>query len=73
MGTRRGDDRSAPLWPDGGGDGSGLFVGSTGGCGHVSINDASKIHHPNERIILPYFVEGVERMKRILLEFATAP
>ena len=27
-------------WPDGGGDGSGLFVGSTGGCGHVSINDA---------------------------------
>jgi acetylornithine deacetylase/succinyl-diaminopimelate desuccinylase-like protein len=40
---------------------------------NVSINDASKIHHPNERIILPYFVEGVERMKRILLEFATAP
>jgi acetylornithine deacetylase/succinyl-diaminopimelate desuccinylase-like protein len=38
---------------------------------NVSIADASKIHHPNERIILPYFVEGVERMKRILLEFAT--
>ena len=27
-------------WPDGGGDGSGLFVGSTGGRGHVSLNDA---------------------------------
>ena len=27
-------------WPDGGGDGSGLFVGSTDGCGHISINDA---------------------------------
>ena len=27
-------------WPDGGGDGSGLFVGSTGGRGHVSINAA---------------------------------
>lgn len=27
-------------WPAGGGDGSGLFVGSTGGRGHVSINDA---------------------------------
>src|SRR5262249_26457151 len=38
---------------------------------NVSIADAAKIHHPNERIILPYFVEGVERMKRILLEFAT--
>jgi len=38
---------------------------------NVNINDASKIHHPNERIILPYFVEGVERMKRVLLEFAT--
>jgi len=38
---------------------------------NVSIHDAAKIHHPNERIILPYFVEGVERMKRILLEFAT--
>jgi acetylornithine deacetylase/succinyl-diaminopimelate desuccinylase-like protein len=38
---------------------------------NVSINDAAKIHHLNERIILPYFVEGVERMKRIVREFAT--
>ncbi len=35
--------------------------------------DASTIHRPNERIGLRYFVEGVERMRRILLEFATAP
>jgi len=40
---------------------------------NVTINDAAKIHHPNERIILGYFVEGVERMERILREFATRP
>ncbi len=39
----------------------------------VSFYDASTIHRLNERISLPFFVEGVERMKRILLEFATAP
>ncbi|MCM3875200.1 MAG: hypothetical protein NEA02_02155, partial [Thermoanaerobaculia bacterium] len=39
----------------------------------VSIYDASTIHHVNERISLPFFVEGIERMRRILLEFATAP
>lgn len=39
----------------------------------VSIYDAGTIHHANERISLPFFVEGIERMKRILLEFATAP
>jgi hypothetical protein len=39
----------------------------------VNYFDASTIHHSNERIGLPFFVEGVERMKRILLEFATAP
>ena len=39
----------------------------------VNIFDAATIHHANERIGLWYFVEGVERMKRILLEFATAP
>jgi acetylornithine deacetylase/succinyl-diaminopimelate desuccinylase-like protein len=39
----------------------------------VNIYDAGTIHHTNERISLPFFVEGVERMKRILLEFATAP
>jgi acetylornithine deacetylase/succinyl-diaminopimelate desuccinylase-like protein len=39
----------------------------------VNIFDASTIHHENERISLPFYVEGVERMKRVLLEFATAP
>ncbi|MGA7991811.1 MAG: M20/M25/M40 family metallo-hydrolase, partial [Thermoanaerobaculia bacterium] len=39
----------------------------------VSFFDASTIHRPNEQIIVPFFVEGVERMRRILLEFATAP
>ncbi len=39
----------------------------------VNIYEASTIHHANERISLPFFVEGVDRMKRILLEFATAP
>ena len=39
----------------------------------VNIYEASTIHHANERIPLPLFVEGVDRMKRVLLEFATAP
>lgn len=39
----------------------------------VSIYDASTIHRSNERINLGFFLEGVERMKRVLLEFATAP
>jgi acetylornithine deacetylase/succinyl-diaminopimelate desuccinylase-like protein len=39
----------------------------------VNIYEASTIHHANERISLPFFVEGVDRMRRILLEFATAP
>jgi acetylornithine deacetylase/succinyl-diaminopimelate desuccinylase-like protein len=39
----------------------------------VSIYDALTIHHVNERISLPYFADGVERMRRILFEFATAP
>jgi len=39
----------------------------------VNIYDAGTIHHANERISLPFFVEGIERMKRILFEFATAP
>ncbi len=39
----------------------------------VSFFDASTIHHANERIGVAFFVEGVERMRRILLEFATAP
>jgi len=39
----------------------------------VNIYDAGTIHHANERISLPFFVEGIERMRRILFEFATAP
>jgi hypothetical protein len=39
----------------------------------VSFFDAGTIHHANERISLPFFIEGIERMKRILFEFATAP
>jgi acetylornithine deacetylase/succinyl-diaminopimelate desuccinylase-like protein len=39
----------------------------------VNFFDASTIHRPNERIVVAFFVEGVERMRRILREFATAP
>jgi hypothetical protein len=39
----------------------------------VSIYDAVTIHHENERISLPFFVDGIERMRRVLREFATAP
>lgn len=39
----------------------------------VSIYDAVTIHHENERISLPFFIDGIERMRRILFEFATAP
>jgi len=39
----------------------------------VTIYDAQTIHHENERISLPFFIDGIERMRRILLEFATAP
>ncbi len=40
---------------------------------HVNIVDGARIHNPNERISLPAFIEGIERMKRIVLELATAP
>jgi len=39
----------------------------------VNIYDAGTIHHANERISLPLYVEGIDRMKRILFEFATGP
>jgi acetylornithine deacetylase/succinyl-diaminopimelate desuccinylase-like protein len=39
----------------------------------VNFYDATTIHHENERISLPFFVEGIERMRRVLFEFATAP
>jgi acetylornithine deacetylase/succinyl-diaminopimelate desuccinylase-like protein len=38
---------------------------------NVNFQDASKIHNVNERIVLPYYVEGVERMAGVLREFAT--
>lgn len=37
----------------------------------ININEAGRIHGPNERIHVGYFVEGVERMRAILREFAT--
>lgn len=40
---------------------------------NVNFHDASKIHHPNERISLPHYVEGVERMRRFVAEYALAP
>lgn len=39
----------------------------------INVFDAAHAHHPDERIHLPLFVEGVERMKRIVREFATSP
>ena len=39
----------------------------------VSIYDAITIHDANERISLPFFIDGIERMRRVLFEFATAP
>jgi acetylornithine deacetylase/succinyl-diaminopimelate desuccinylase-like protein len=39
----------------------------------INVFDASHAHQPNERIHLPFFIEGVERMKRIVREFATSP
>lgn len=40
---------------------------------NLNIVEAGKIHNPNERIGIALFVEGVERMERIMREFATAP
>ena len=39
----------------------------------INIYDAARAHGPNERIHMPAFLEGVERMKRIVREFATSP
>jgi len=39
----------------------------------VNFNDSTKIHASNERISLPHFIEGVERMRRIVFEYALAP
>jgi acetylornithine deacetylase/succinyl-diaminopimelate desuccinylase-like protein len=39
----------------------------------LNIVEAAKIHNPNERISLPTYLDGVQRMERIVREFATAP
>jgi acetylornithine deacetylase/succinyl-diaminopimelate desuccinylase-like protein len=39
----------------------------------VSYFDATTIHRDNERIMVAFYLEGLERMRRILFEFATAP
>lgn len=39
----------------------------------VSYFDATTIHRGNERIVVAFYLEGLERMRRILFEFATAP
>jgi Peptidase family M20/M25/M40 len=39
----------------------------------VSYFDASTIHHHSERMVVAFYLEGLERMRRILFEFATAP
>ena len=39
----------------------------------VSYFDATTIHRANERIMVAFYLEGLERMRRILFEFATAP
>ncbi len=40
---------------------------------NINLFDAAKIHNPNERISLPHFLEGVERVRRFVSEYATAP
>ena len=40
---------------------------------NVNFHDASKIHNPNERISVPHYLEGVERMRRFVFEYALAP
>lgn len=40
---------------------------------NISIFDAAKIHHENERINMAFFIDGVERMTRVVREYATAP
>ncbi len=39
----------------------------------ITIFDAARAHNPSERIHVTALVEGVERMKRIVREWATAP
>ena len=38
----------------------------------ITINDAGRAHNPSERIHVASFVEGVERMERVVREWATS-
>ncbi len=40
---------------------------------NVGLYDARKIHSPNERISLPHFIDGVERIRHFVYEYALAP
>ncbi|HUM02941.1 MAG TPA: M20/M25/M40 family metallo-hydrolase [Thermoanaerobaculia bacterium] len=40
---------------------------------NINFYDASKIHNANERISLPHYVEGVERFRAFVAEYALAP
>lgn len=40
---------------------------------NINYYDATRVHNPNERINLVYFIEGVERMDRVLREYVTSP
>lgn len=40
---------------------------------NVNLFDAAKIHNLNERISLPYFIEGVERIRRFVFEYSLSP
>lgn len=39
----------------------------------INFFDASKIHHPNERISLPDFLDGVDRIRHFVAEYALSP
>jgi acetylornithine deacetylase/succinyl-diaminopimelate desuccinylase-like protein len=39
----------------------------------INFFDAAKIHNPNERISLPDYLEGVERVRRFVAEYALSP
>jgi acetylornithine deacetylase/succinyl-diaminopimelate desuccinylase-like protein len=39
----------------------------------LNIMDAVTIHSKNERVYLPAYIEGIERAKRIVREYALAP
>ena len=40
---------------------------------NINYHDAGKIHAANERISLPHYIDGVERMRHFVFEYALAP